>query len=92
MVYSDLHTPIVILEMEQRFSLESCIRGFHVSRDDWNSNLQETLSCSREPGNVHDPYAAAPSKTLSICRLKHALLLCLLLRLLMTEPQRTVDQ
>ena len=46
-LYSDLRTPIVILEMKQRFSMEFCIRGFHVNRDVWNPNLQETLSCSR---------------------------------------------
>ena len=39
--------------------MESCVRGFHVYKDVWNPSLQETLSCSREPGNVHDPYAVA---------------------------------
>ena len=50
---------VVVLEMEQRFSIESCVRGFHIYKDVWNPLLQEILSYSREPGNVHDPYAVA---------------------------------
>ena len=38
--------------------MDSCIRGFHIYKEIWNPT-EELLTCRREPGNVHDPYAVA---------------------------------
>ena len=44
---------------EERFVLDSVVRGFHVYKDVWNPTLGETLTCKPEFGNVHDPYAVS---------------------------------
>ena len=41
----------------QRFTIDSCIRGYHVYKDIWNPVLGEVLTCRADIGNVHDPYA-----------------------------------
>jgi len=41
------------------FSVASRVRGYHVYQDEWEAVLGEVLSCQREPGNRHDPYAVA---------------------------------
>ena len=41
------------------FSVSSMVRGYHVYQDEWEAVLGEVLSCQREPGNRHDPYAVA---------------------------------
>ena len=38
--------------------MDSCIRGFYIYKEIWNPT-EELLTCRREPGNVHDPYAVA---------------------------------
>ena len=45
--------------MAERITVESGVRGFHAHKDVWTPNGEETLSCSREPGNIHDPYTVA---------------------------------
>ena len=54
------------MEEELNFSVESCLRGYHVYKEVWTPNWQETLECSREEGNIHDPYAVAVTNTGSI--------------------------
>ena len=41
----------------------SCVRGYHVYKDLWIPVTNEELACRREPGNVHDPYAVAVTKS-----------------------------
>ena len=41
------------------FSVSLMVRGYHVYQDEWEAVLGEVLSCQREPGNRHDPYAVA---------------------------------
>ena len=41
----------------ERFTINLCIRGYHVYKDIWNPLIGETLNCQAEFGNVHDPYA-----------------------------------
>ena len=43
--------------MEETFEIDSCIRGYHVYKEVWTSNGDAILSCRREVGNIHDPYA-----------------------------------
>ena len=42
--------------------IDSCVRGHHVSKGFWSSNLGEELQCERESGNPTDPYAVAVKK------------------------------
>ena len=42
---------------------QSCIRGFHVYKSIWTPFIGETLSCSRETSNLHDPFAVKVLKT-----------------------------
>ena len=46
---------------DERFAVESCIRGYHIYKDNWTPDLNnpEVLSCTRESGNIHDLYAVA---------------------------------
>ena len=39
------------------FSLDFCVRGHHVYKAVWTTQVGETLLCQPEFGNVHDPYA-----------------------------------
>ena len=52
--------------MEEQFTTESCVCDFHVYKDVWTPNQQETSSCSREPGNIHNLYAFAIKTGLNI--------------------------
>lgn len=45
--------------MSSRYTLNSCIRGYHVYKDIWNPSIGETLLGKPEFGNIHDPYAVA---------------------------------
>lgn len=40
------------------FTMDSCMRGFHIYKEVWEPT-EELLTCSREPSNVHDPYAVS---------------------------------
>ena len=49
---------LACLEMaNERFFVDSVVRGFHVYKDVWNPVVGETLICEKEFGNLHDPYA-----------------------------------
>ena len=41
------------------FILDSCVRGYHMYKDLWNTTLGETLTCIRERGNRNDVLAVA---------------------------------
>ena len=45
--------------MEERFVVETVVRGCHVYKDVWKPRLGELLQCKMEFGNIHDPYAVA---------------------------------
>ena len=46
-----------------RLEFQSCIRGFHVYKSIWTPFIGETLLCSRETSNLHDPFAVKVLKT-----------------------------
>ena len=43
----------------QYFSIDDCIRGYHIYKDIWTAPIGEYLACKPEFGNLHDPYALA---------------------------------
>ena len=45
--------------MEAVFTLDSCIRGYHVYMDVWTATLGSNLTCQNEFGNIFDPHAVA---------------------------------
>ena len=44
------------------FTIESCVLGYHIYQDIWNSHVGETLSFTRERGNTNDIFAVAVQK------------------------------
>ena len=48
---------------DEEFRFTSCVRGFHVYESAWAPVYHEILHCSREEGNVHDPYAVKLMKS-----------------------------
>jgi len=44
------------------FTLNSCIRGYHVYKDIWDPPIGEIVVCQRENRNPRDPYAVALRK------------------------------
>uniref|UniRef100_A0A1X7V1H9 Ubiquitin-like protease family profile domain-containing protein n=1 Tax=Amphimedon queenslandica TaxID=400682 RepID=A0A1X7V1H9_AMPQE len=50
---------------DDEITIESCIRGHHVSEPFWTPTIGEVLSCEREEDNVFDPYAVAMLKTVN---------------------------
>ena len=49
-----------IFEMSSTiFSIESCVRGYHVYKSSWAASIGEILLCEREERNLEDPYAVA---------------------------------
>ena len=44
------------------FTVESCVRGYHIFQHTWIPIHGEVLSCSRERGNRSDPFAVAVKK------------------------------
>ena len=40
----------------------TCVRGYHVYQDVWVPAIDEMLSCCREVGNLHDPFAVKVTK------------------------------
>ena len=44
------------------FTIESCVHGYQIYQDIWNSHVGETLSCVRERGNMNDIFAVAVQK------------------------------
>ena len=41
------------------YTVDSCIRGYHVYKDIWTAPLGEILTCQNEFENPTDPYAVA---------------------------------
>ena len=52
----------LLFEMEMYFTVEGMIRGYHVYKDVWNSNIGEMLPCTIEISNKYDPNAIAVMK------------------------------
>ncbi len=44
---------------EEQFSIEWCIRGYHVYKAIWDAAMGEELPCEREPANLADVCAVA---------------------------------
>ena len=44
------------------FTLESCIRGYHMYKDIWNAMIGEELECARESEIPADQYAVVMKK------------------------------
>ena len=44
------------------FTLESCVRGYHVYQDTWLATDGEILDCMREIYNRSDPFSVAVKK------------------------------
>ena len=42
--------------VEEIFSMDSTLQGFHVYKDVWNPENGEVLICKQEFWNLHDPY------------------------------------
>ena len=45
--------------MSRRFTVDSCIRGYHIYKTIWPAPIGEVLQCQPESGNIHDPYCVA---------------------------------
>ena len=45
-----------------RYCCDSAVRGYHIYQDIWEANYGELLSCTRETGNVFDPFAVCVQK------------------------------
>ena len=41
---------------------DTCVRGYHVYQEVWVPVMDETLSCCREVGNPHYPFAVKVMK------------------------------
>ena len=48
-----------LLDMTDRFNLDSCVVGHYVYKEVWRTVIEETLKTKPEFGNPHDPYAVA---------------------------------
>ena len=57
---------IEILKVMNRYTIESCVRGYHVYKDIWEARVGEELSCEREIGNSMDP-ANGPRSSGTLC-------------------------
>ena len=44
------------------FTIERCVRGYHVYKDLWSAEIGEKLECARESDNPADRYAVATKK------------------------------
>uniref|UniRef100_A0A1X7U5P3 HIRAN domain-containing protein n=1 Tax=Amphimedon queenslandica TaxID=400682 RepID=A0A1X7U5P3_AMPQE len=44
---------------EEHFEISSVVRGYHVYKDMLEATERESLQCTRELSNSHDPYAVA---------------------------------
>ena len=44
------------------FKAQSCIRGYHIYKAVWTPYIGETMPCSRELTNGHDPFAVKVSQ------------------------------
>ena len=44
------------------FEAQSCIRGYHIYKTVWTPYIRETMPCSRELTNGHDPFTVKVSQ------------------------------
>ena len=44
------------MSFERVLSVQAAVRGFHVYKNVWEPKESETLVCSHERENVHDPF------------------------------------
>ena len=44
------------MQAMERFSVDSCVRGYHVYNDIWEASVGEELPCQCEDGHAADPY------------------------------------
>ena len=58
----------VLYHMQCMYTVKSnsCVRGYHVYKDNWTAGIGEVLSCVREHGNREDLYAVTVKKEGSI--------------------------
>ena len=49
----------VLYAAAMAYSLTTAVRGYHIYREFWMTNLEEVLPCVREESNPHDPFAVA---------------------------------
>ena len=47
------------------YRCDSAVRDYHIYQDIWEANYGELLSCTRETGNVFDPFAVCVSKAIT---------------------------
>ena len=52
-------------EIDYSFSVEAVVRGYHVYHEVWPAPVGEQLTCRREIGNSHDPFAVSVITTAS---------------------------
>ena len=52
---------MALIDMEI-FQMESCVRGYHIYKDLWETVVGEELECQRERDNPSDIYAVAVKK------------------------------
>lgn len=45
-----------------KYNFNSCIRGYHIYRTIWTSQIGEVLTCEIEPNNPHDKFAVSVKK------------------------------
>ena len=50
----------------ERFSIDYCVREYHIYNDIWEASVGEELSCQLENGNRSDPFAVAIIKSVMI--------------------------
>ena len=43
----------------ESFEVQSCIRGHHIYQSVWKPQIEQSLQCECEQGNLKDPYAIA---------------------------------
>ena len=41
----------------EKYSIDSCVRGYHIYSDIWEASVGEQLPCELEGGNSADPFA-----------------------------------
>lgn len=56
----------VSYNLMENFEAESCIRGFHIYKDNWLPVIGEQIKCIREDDNPRDRYAVAVVKTTAV--------------------------
>lgn len=53
------------------FTTDSVIRGHHIYKSIWTTQINEILTCEVETGNIHDVYAVAVKRTTDLVTVGH---------------------